>query len=1224
MNIRYTLLLYITVLALFISGFAIYEFYSARENKKTYELAQKTSKAISYFLEAAGHWAVERGVTNSGLNTATIPSNEILETILKKRIDGDIAYTNAIKQLEMFEFEGKEQILEDLETTFNKVENTRIEVDKNLKLNQFSRDYNLVKSWVPTMSELIILSQNLRFILTQITAEKNSELGRQAELKHFSWLMSEYAGRERAIIGGIIAANAGIDENQLITLSNYRGRVESGWETVQKLASSSNAEIRESIDKTNEIFFGSFQEVRASIYEAATNGDDFPLDIKEWIHQSTIAINTVLDTQATAIRGTNLHIEELINEANDNLIISLALLIFVILTAGSCYLYVNNCVIKRLQEFEEDIDTIANEHTQFKIRNLNKKNEIGHLAQSLEMLRKEADSSLRLRKAVKSVSTPVMFLDNDDRISYLNPAAIEMFSVAKNDIKINYPTYSEDSLVGTIIHLICTFPEQITTEIKQHIHIHNRTYDIYAAPAENKFGAHLGTVIEWNDITDHLQEQKEMDEFKQEIQEVVNATTKGDFTRRLNTKGKKSFLKNLAEGINKIGDVSQHGFSEIKQSIIALSEGDLSKRIEGEYQGEFLEIKTSLNDTMNQLSLILNDIKKNVHQISNGDFSDLIDTNNKKGFILELVTGINSISTVTEKGLSEIRQSIIALSEGDLSKRIEGEYQGEFLKIKTSFNNTLNQLSTILNDIKVNVRQISTGNFNNAIDTEDKRGFLLELAMGINSINTVVNKGLGEFQDSIEALSKGNLNNPIRGEYAGKFDEIKVAVNNTLRQLTNVMDEIKRSATAISQGNFMMRIDLEDKEGFLLELGQSINEISETSNKGLKEISDVLNGLSHGNLDKTIINDYQGSFLEIKEVVNGTIQKLQNVVGEIQDTANAVKNGDFTVRVDTDEKEGFLLDLSESLNEIGDTSHRGLNEIGEVLHDLCDGSLVHEMEGEYKGTFEDIKETLNSSIIHLRDMVVKIQESARFVNDASSEISEGSKDLSRRTEIQNSTLEETAAATEQLRTTVKTNTEVAQDANGKASEARNIATSGDQIISNTVAAMERIETSSSKVSDIIGVIDEIAFQTNLLALNAAVEAARAGEAGKGFAVVASEVRNLAGRSAAASKEIKDLINLSVEEVQKGSDYVKESGTTLHNIIESVNTIADLINQIASESENQYKGISEVNLAINNMDMTTQKNAALVEQSMGSSHSMSEQAESLFELTNFFTVQQKHG
>ncbi|MCH2038178.1 MAG: HAMP domain-containing protein, partial [Rickettsiales bacterium] len=573
------------------------------------------------------------------------------------------------------------------------------------------------------------------------------------------------------------------------------------------------------------------------------------------------------------------------------------------------------------------------------------------------------------------------------------------------------------------------------------------------------------------------QEQRIMDD----VSEVIKACGKGDFTHRIDVNNKEGLSRFLAEGMNEICDVTFSSISDIRHAISDLSLGKLDIKIDRHYHGIFDDIKNDFNNTLTQIETLINDVNKSVSLATKGNFEYVIDTKNSSGFMLELAKGMNDICHVSHQGLSEVKQSIVALSNGDLTQHIEGSYEGEFLEIKTSFNNTLDQLSVIMNDIKHNVSQISEGDFSNSISTDNKDGFLLELAVGINSINTVLDKGLGEFKHSVEALSKGNLNQPIKGDYAGKFDEIKVAVNVTLDQLSTVMEEIKASTNAISRGDFTTRLAIQNKEGFLLDLSQSINDISDVSNSGLTEIGNVLKALSEGDLDKEIVNQYHGTFQEIKELVNGTISNLQQVVGEIQNSANAVKDGDFTVHIDTEGKKGFMLDLSDSLNEIGVTSSTGLNEIGNVLKSLSNGSLMDQMEGNYKGTLNDIKKTLNTTIAQLREMVLKIVHAANSVNAASTEISDGSKDLSHRTEVQASTLEETTAATEQLSLMVKNNTSSAQDANSKAGEARSIATLGEEIVSNAVNAMSSIQESSSKVTDIIGVIDEIAFQTNLLA-----------------------------------------------------------------------------------------------------------------------------------------------
>jgi len=255
----------------------------------------------------------------------------------------------------------------------------------------------------------------------------------------------------------------------------------------------------------------------------------------------------------------------------------------------------------------------------------------------------------------------------------------------------------------------------------------------------------------------------------------------------------------------------------------------------------------------------------------------------------------------------------------------------------------------------------------------------------------------------------------------------------------------------------------------------------------------------------------------------------------------------------------------------------------------------------------------------LGQMVRQAKMAASAVHRGAEEISQGNANLSQRTEEQSSSLEETASSMEEMTSTVKQNADNAGQANQLATAARDQAEKGGAVVGKAVSAMTEINESSKKIADIIGVIDEIAFQTNLLALNAAVEAARAGEQGRGFAVVATEVRSLAGRSATAAKEIKDLIQDSVRKVEDGSALVTQSGQTLEQIVASVKKVSDIIAEIAAASREQSSGIEQVNKAVMQMDEMTQQNAALVEQATAASQSMAEQAGELNTLMERYRI-----
>jgi len=295
-------------------------------------------------------------------------------------------------------------------------------------------------------------------------------------------------------------------------------------------------------------------------------------------------------------------------------------------------------------------------------------------------------------------------------------------------------------------------------------------------------------------------------------------------------------------------------------------------------------------------------------------------------------------------------------------------------------------------------------------------------------------------------------------------------------------------------------------------------------------------------------------------------------------------------------------------------------ELTSVINAALDGNLVDRVSLQGKSGFlAEMAASLNKLLDSMAGAIRQIQSVSGEVSRGAEEISAGTVNLSQRTEEQSSSLEETASSMEEMTTTVKQNAANAGEANQLAIAARSQAESGGTVVGKAVRAMSEINDASKKIADIIGVIDEIAFQTNLLALNAAVEAARAGEQGRGFAVVASEVRSLAGRSATAAKEIKELIQDSVRKVEDGSTLVTESGHTLEQIVVSVKKVSDIVAEITAASREQSSGIEQVNRAVMQMDELTQQNGALVEQATSASQTLAEQARNLSQMMQHYHV-----
>ena len=299
------------------------------------------------------------------------------------------------------------------------------------------------------------------------------------------------------------------------------------------------------------------------------------------------------------------------------------------------------------------------------------------------------------------------------------------------------------------------------------------------------------------------------------------------------------------------------------------------------------------------------------------------------------------------------------------------------------------------------------------------------------------------------------------------------------------------------------------------------------------------------------------------------------------------------------------------------------SEAAELARAVSQGDFTHTVALK-AGDTQSLMASLGAMQSNLAQIVATVRTGSEGVATASAEIAEGNNDLSARTDQQASALEETAASMEELGATVKQNADSARQANQLAQSASTIAIEGGTVVGQVVETMKGINESSRKISDIISVIDGIAFQTNILALNAAVEAARAGEQGRGFAVVASEVRSLAGRSAEAAKEIKVLINASVERVEHGTTLVDQAGATMSEVVHSIRRVTDIMGEISAASNEQASGVAQVGEAVIQMDQTTQQNAALVEEMAAAASSLKGQANDLVQAVAFFKIAGRAG
>ncbi|RBC24381.1 methyl-accepting chemotaxis protein, partial [Xanthomonas oryzae pv. oryzae] len=469
---------------------------------------------------------------------------------------------------------------------------------------------------------------------------------------------------------------------------------------------------------------------------------------------------------------------------------------------------------------------------------------------------------------------------------------------------------------------------------------------------------------------------------------------------------------------------------------------------------------------------------------------------------------------------------------------------------------------------------------------------LLSGALGL-LITRSLTQPLSRATRAAESIANGKLDNDVDTQFNDETGRLLKAMSKMQLQLHNLISAQADMAKRHEEGQISFRMDAGAFPGDFGSMANDTNALVASHIKVKMQTVHLIERYAIGDLSEDM-PQLPGEKGAITAAMNQVKQNLATMNTEIKQLAQAAANGDFTARGNAEQFQYDFRVMVESLNTLMATADGNLQSLSGLLQSIAAGDLTARMSGDFHGVFAQMRDDANATATQLAEIVNGIKQSAVSIKGAASEIASGNQDLSQRTEQQAASLEETAASMEELTSTVKQNAENARQANQLAIGAASVASQGGEIVGKVVQTMSGIEASSKKIADIISVIDGIAFQTNILALNAAVEAARAGEQGRGFAVVASEVRTLAQRSSGAAKEIKELIDDSVQRVTDGSVLVHSAGTTMGEIVASVQRVTDIMGEISAASQEQSAGIEQVNQTVTQMDETTQQNAALVE------------------------------
>lgn len=720
-------------------------------------------------------------------------------------------------------------------------------------------------------------------------------------------------------------------------------------------------------------------------------------------------------------------------------------------------------------------------------------------------------------------------------------------------------------------------------------------------------------------------------------------------------------FSNLSSGFSQVVEKSATGVKNSRSAESSLTRADNGL---SQISGDMLAVV----DDINRTNMTVRVLERKIKQIS-ATMNELVAEVTKISEELPEGLAQDSLFDVTD-AVGDIEETMHREALVSLSSTVEK--MKEFTKNIDTQVAGINRLSSELDQVKMLSSEVVSANQDiqslakNSSDEISLSQNIISIVLailvllsigGVLLITGSITKPLNRAIEIASAIADGKLDNPIEVKTNDEVGQLLSALKTMQGNLKEQIETERRHAAEtnrikVALDNVSGNVMVADADNNIIYMNKAVQQLFQGAEEDIRQVLPDFNAdkILGSNVDifhknpthqQKLLENMTGSFESefpigprtMRIIANPVIDAEGNHMGtavewndrtqelavehEVENIVNAARNGDLSQRIDLTGKTGFFNALGGGINELLEVTDQVINQTVSVLDALSKGNLTKQANTAYEGSFGSLASNINQTIDQLNQIVAQILTSSSSISNSSEEISSGNDNMSQRTEAQASCLEETASTMEQFTSASRQSAENAQQASESATSARELAEKGGNVVNEAVIAMDEINSASNKIADIISVIDDIAFQTNLLALNASVEAARAGEQGRGFAVVSSEVRNLAGRSATAAKEIKSLIQDSVEKVNRGTELVNRSGKTLVEIVSAVKQVGTTVAEIAATAQEQSLGIAQANQAITQLDEMTQQNAALAEETSATSHSLNKQASDMANIMSFF-------